>query len=215
MAIRGVGAVFGDKQSGDLAGVGVDLYLEMLYDQLAGVEKQRLPVLPWDDVALTALNLRGAVPPGMVATEADARHLARRAEEAGRAGPAALKALAVEVERVTGAQLPKAFHSLLRGHLLRWYAAELGVHAIELGDVGSILLYTRMGEATFYCIEGLLPEPERAALRWAAEGVIALRVVVPPSEAHAWRMQPDMHCERAIGALAGMHAAAPKFLRYV
>jgi ATP-dependent RNA helicase DDX41 len=29
MAIRGVGSVFGDKQSGDMAHVGVDLYLEM------------------------------------------------------------------------------------------------------------------------------------------------------------------------------------------
>jgi hypothetical protein len=32
---------------------------------------------------------------------------------------------------------------------------------------------------------------------------------------HTWRLQPEMHAERAIAALAALHAAAPKFLRYV
>ena len=214
MAIRGVGAVFGDKQSGEAAGVGADLYLEMLFDQLKGVEHQRLPVLPWDEVDIR-LSLRGLVPPGLVGSEADARQLATRALEAGRSGPAALKALAAEVERVTGAPIPKPFHSLLRGHLLRWYASEMCVHGVDLGEVGVIYLRTRMGEATFRCIEGLLAEPDRATLKMMGAETVAIKVSVPTSEAPSWALQPDMHVERAISALAAMHAAAPKFLRYV
>jgi superfamily II DNA or RNA helicase len=213
MAIRGVGAVFGDKQSGDVANVGVDLYLEMLYEQLAGVEGQRLPSVAWDAVDVR-IPLRGAVPPSIVGSEADARQLAARAADAGRAGPASLKALAAEIERSTGALLPKPLHALLRGHLLRWYASELGVHAIHAATPGIVMLETDMSESAFFCIEGLLAEPERAALRWQPGGV-AVRVSVAAPDVHAWALQPDMHAERAIAALAGMHAAAPKFLKYV
>jgi transcription-repair coupling factor (superfamily II helicase) len=213
MAIRGVGAVFGDKQSGDVANVGVDLYLEMLYEQLAGVEGQRLPSVAWDDVDVR-IPLRGAVPPSVVSSEADARRLAARAADAGRAGPAALKALAAEIERSTGALLPKPLHALLRGHLLRWYASELGVHAVHASAPGVVSLETDMSESAFFCIEGLLAEPERAALRWQP-GAVCVRVSVAAPDMHTWALQPDMHAERAIAALASMHAAAPKFLKYV
>lgn len=37
MAIRGIGSIFGEKQSGDVAKIGVDLYLEMLFEGLAKV----------------------------------------------------------------------------------------------------------------------------------------------------------------------------------
>lgn len=37
MAIRGIGSVFGEKQSGDVGKVGVDLYLEMLFEGLKKV----------------------------------------------------------------------------------------------------------------------------------------------------------------------------------
>ena len=41
MAIRGVGTIFGLKQSGDLDTVGMDLYLEMLHEELQKVPRQR------------------------------------------------------------------------------------------------------------------------------------------------------------------------------
>ena len=47
MAIRGVGTIFGDKQSGEVDSIGADLYLELLYNQLEKIEKLRLnPVAP-------------------------------------------------------------------------------------------------------------------------------------------------------------------------
>ena len=49
MAIRGVGTIFGDKQSGEVDSIGADLYLELLYNQLEKIEKLRLnPVAPQD-----------------------------------------------------------------------------------------------------------------------------------------------------------------------
>ena len=42
MAIRGVGTIFGDKQSGEVDSIGADLYLELLYNQLEKIEKLRL-----------------------------------------------------------------------------------------------------------------------------------------------------------------------------
>jgi transcription-repair coupling factor (superfamily II helicase) len=189
MAIRGVGAVFGDKQSGDLAGVGVDLYLEMLYEQLQSVEAQGIPPVAWDDVDLSAMSLRGAVPPGLVASQAEARALEARASEAGRSGPAALKALAAQVEQATGALLPRQLHSLLRAHLLRWYAAELGVHALSSPSPGLLDMRTAMSERTFGCLEPLLPDADRAGLAWAP-GRITLRTTVLPGEQAAWVSSP-------------------------
>jgi hypothetical protein len=42
VAIRGVGTIFGDKQSGEVDLIGADLYLELLYNQLERIEKLRL-----------------------------------------------------------------------------------------------------------------------------------------------------------------------------
>jgi transcription-repair coupling factor (superfamily II helicase) len=50
MAIRGVGTIFGDKQSGEVDSIGADLYLELLYNQLEKIEKLRLNPLPPGDV---------------------------------------------------------------------------------------------------------------------------------------------------------------------
>ena len=42
MSIRGVGTMFGDKQSGDVDSVGADLYLELLYKQLQRIDNLRI-----------------------------------------------------------------------------------------------------------------------------------------------------------------------------
>jgi transcription-repair coupling factor (superfamily II helicase) len=54
MAIRGIGSVFGEKQSGDVGKVGVDLYLEMLFEGLKKVDHQNLPELDYSDVQVSS-----------------------------------------------------------------------------------------------------------------------------------------------------------------
>ena len=220
MEIRGVGALFGDAQSGDVANVGTDLYLEILHDQLVSMEQCRLPIVAFDDVALKLPHLAGDIPPTMVASQADAKQLARKALDAGREGPPALKALAAEVEAATG-KLPKPFHTLLRSHLLRYYASSCGVHAVEQGPLGVVHLRTAMGQRTFGCIHAMMSDADRALLTWkpAPPGgkeacIVELRVDVASSEAHAWGLMPEVLLEKAIAATASMAAAAPRFLKY-
>lgn len=59
MQIRGVGAIFGLKQSGDVDDVGEDLYLETLYTELDNVEKQ-VSSAPGSRPALRVLASRPA-----------------------------------------------------------------------------------------------------------------------------------------------------------
>ena len=50
MSIRGVGTMFGDKQSGDVDSVGADLYLELLYKQLQRIDNLRINNVAADGV---------------------------------------------------------------------------------------------------------------------------------------------------------------------
>ena len=219
MEIRGVGALFGDAQSGDVANVGTDLYLEILHDQLVSMEQCRLPAVAFDDVALKLEHLAGDIPPTMVASQADAKQLARKALDAGREGPSALKALAAEVEAATG-KLPKPFHTLLRSHLLRYYASTCGIHSVEQGPLGVVHLRTAMGQRTFACINAMMSDADRALLTWKpapggkGSASVDLRVDVASSDAHTWGLTPEVLLEKAIAATASMAAAAPKFLKY-
>jgi transcription-repair coupling factor len=57
MSIRGVGELFGEKQSGEVDSIGADLYLELLYSQLQRIELMRLkPCLPNDVRIIHKLN---------------------------------------------------------------------------------------------------------------------------------------------------------------
>lgn len=52
MAIREIGSVFKEKQSGNVAKIGVDLYLEMLFEGLSNVDHQKLPQVAFEEVQL-------------------------------------------------------------------------------------------------------------------------------------------------------------------
>jgi Helicase conserved C-terminal domain/DEAD/DEAH box helicase/CarD-like/TRCF domain len=220
MQIRGVGEICGDAQSGETAGIGPDMFLEVLHQQLVNVEQCRLPALTFDDVSIKLAHLATDIPPQLVASEADARQLASKALDAGRQGAAALKALSLEVESATGARLPNAFRSLLRCHLLRYNASAVGIHTVQQGPLGEVHFRTAMDERTFGCIAAMMADVDKAQLTWRGDetgtgsNLIALRVDVPSNEAHSWGLQPDMLLERAISATGSMLAAAPTFLRY-
>jgi len=75
MAIRGVGTIFGDKQSGEVDSIGADLYLELLYKQLEKVEKLRLNPIDPDAVETPGWPTKPSLGRGYVATD-DARDVA-------------------------------------------------------------------------------------------------------------------------------------------
>ncbi|XP_048570674.1 ATP-dependent DNA helicase At3g02060, chloroplastic isoform X4 [Triticum urartu] len=53
MGIRGIGSMFGEQQSGDVANVGIDLFFDMLFDSLSKVDQFRLKPIPYKDVQLS------------------------------------------------------------------------------------------------------------------------------------------------------------------
>lgn len=214
MAIRGVGSVFGEKQSGDAAQVGVDLYLEMLYEQLSGVESLRLPQVTMDAVHIQLPNLRAFVPATHTPSEEAQQRLAEKIVATGREGPTAVKTLKDSLEDKWGGPLPDPLYRLLRLQVLRWYAAEMGIHKVELGPVGCIYLYTAMGPDAYGLLDTVMPDVERNTLRWDHTRIL-LTQNVSTMDIPLWEVQPEMHCERVIHYLALLHSNVPRFLKYM
>ncbi len=68
MSIRGVGTMFGDKQSGDVDSVGADLYLELLYKQLQRIDNLRINNVAADDVRVGTAGYEFGITPFYIAT---------------------------------------------------------------------------------------------------------------------------------------------------
>ena len=68
MGIRGVGTMFGEKQSGDVDSVGADLYLELLYKQLQRIDNLRIKTIDADDVRVGAAGYEFGITPFYIAT---------------------------------------------------------------------------------------------------------------------------------------------------
>lgn len=68
MGIRGVGTMFGEKQSGDVDSIGADLYLELLYKQLQRIENLRIKTIPSDEVRLETAGYEFGITPFYIAT---------------------------------------------------------------------------------------------------------------------------------------------------
>jgi len=68
MGIRGVGTMFGEKQSGDVDSIGADLYLELLYKQLQRIDNLRIKTVAPDDVRLATGGYEFGITPFYIAT---------------------------------------------------------------------------------------------------------------------------------------------------
>jgi transcription-repair coupling factor (superfamily II helicase) len=68
MGIRGVGTMFGEKQSGDVDGIGADLYLELLFKQLQRIDHLRIKTIDADDVRVGSGGYEFSVTPFYIAT---------------------------------------------------------------------------------------------------------------------------------------------------
>ena len=83
MAIRGVGTIFGDKQSGEVDTIGADLYLELLYNQLEKIEKLRINPISPKEVQTPDWSETPGLSKSYVATK-DAREVADASLEGAR-----------------------------------------------------------------------------------------------------------------------------------
>ena len=53
MAIRGIGNIFGEKQSGHLDNIGSDYFVKLLTEQLQLIEEAKIPNIRYSDVSLS------------------------------------------------------------------------------------------------------------------------------------------------------------------
>ncbi|CAI5511256.1 unnamed protein product, partial [Closterium sp. Naga37s-1] len=103
MDIRGIGDVFGERQSGDVGGVGYYLFMEMLHETLTRVEQKSLPRVQFKEVRLDLpLAPLPPIPAAYVSDGAVRVSLPREAEEAAAEGMAPLLAFSREMRAEYG-----------------------------------------------------------------------------------------------------------------
>ena len=131
MAIRGVGTIFGDKQSGEVDSIGADLYLELLYNQLEKIEKLRLnPLKPQEVMTPDFANIP-TLSNEYVATP-DARKLADDSLAAARSNAEVDKVYA-SLRACFGEADPYSL-AVVNFHRMRCLAGELGITRVKIDE---------------------------------------------------------------------------------
>ncbi|KAK3286184.1 hypothetical protein CYMTET_6253 [Cymbomonas tetramitiformis] len=201
MAIRGVGTIFGVKQSGDIDTVGIDLYLEMLHEELQKVETQALP-----HVSLPEVQLKCPAEDLPVLTKPqELEELTLRITEAGKQGTEGLTALLTELEEKHGGVCPPHALGMIRNEGIRQLGSELGIHLVEIRNK-DVLFHSEMSEDAFEMITEALPTNIRSGLVYHP-GVIQGHV------------RPDLpstqYAEHAFYVLSLLRANLPTFVKYM
>jgi len=130
MQIRGVGAIFGLKQSGDVDNVGEDLYLETLYSELRNVERQRLPYVAVKDVEVL-IGADVSIPEIFLPDPAERHRLAQTICDGIAEGQMDILNLAAQLEGTYG-QLPMSVRMLIQLEMVRQLCSEVGVHKVSI-----------------------------------------------------------------------------------
>lgn len=201
MAIRGVGTIFGVKQSGDIDTVGIDLYLEMLHEELQKVETQALP-----HVALSEVQLKcPAEDLPVLSRPQELEELTLRITEASKQGTEGLTALLTELEEKHGGVCPPHALGMIRNAGIRQLGSELGIHLVEIRNK-DVLFHSEMTEDAFEMIIEALPTNIRDGLVYHP-GVIQGNV------------RPDLpstqYAEHAFYVLSLLRANLPTFVKYM
>ncbi|CAI7806306.1 unnamed protein product [Closterium sp. NIES-54] len=140
MDIRGIGDVFGERQSGDVGGVGYYLFMEMLHETLTRVEQKSLPRVQFKEVRLDLpLAPLPPIPAAYVSDGAVRVSLPREAEEAAAEGMPALLAFCREMRAEYGDE-PAAVELLFKHLFVRRMAADLGIYRILQREQGTTIV---------------------------------------------------------------------------
>ncbi|CAI5945317.1 unnamed protein product [Closterium sp. NIES-65] len=140
MDIRGIGDVFGERQSGDVGGVGYYLFMEMLHETLTRVEQKSLPRVQFKEVRLDLpLAPLPPIPASYVSDAAVRGSLPREAEEAAAEGMPALLAFCREMRAEYGDE-PAQVELLFKNLFVRRMAADLGIYRILQREQGTTIV---------------------------------------------------------------------------
>ena len=205
MAIRGVGTIFGDKQSGEVDSIGADLYLELLYNQLEKIEKLRLnPVAP-QDVRTPDWSSPPMLGGEYVAT-ADARAIANESLSNARTNSEIEKVLE-SLTACFGEARDARTVSTINFHRMRVLAGELGVTRVSMdSDSGTVLFEVDADVEVKEMLVDNLDDIYRKDLTVVDEGI---RMV---SLAGAG---PEVTLAQAVNALRRVNEALPSFIKFL
>ena len=146
LEIRGAGELLGERQSGELAEIGVNLYLEMLDRAVRALKAGKEPQLDQPLAAATEIELRvpALLPESYIADVHLRLTLYKRIAAASTDQD--LDDLHAELIDRFG-PLPEPGKSLLQSARLRLLARALGVRKLELGELGGYLLFEPVNQA--------------------------------------------------------------------
>lgn len=204
MAIRGIGSVFGEKQSGDVAKIGVDLYMEMLFEGLSNVDHQKLPEVTFQEVQLE-LAVTTHIPGDYVTSAALRDKVMQDAEKAANESMNALMVFTNRLRNEYGPE-PPTVELLLKTLYVKRLAADLGIHRIRTRGK-TVVMETNMEPEAFDMLsvaitsnsvrDSLAYEPGKIEMK----GLIGLPV--------------ERQLERVFGCLAEMRNGLPSFVKYM
>ncbi|GJP43151.1 hypothetical protein CLOM_g2643 [Closterium sp. NIES-68] len=208
MDIRGIGDVFGERQSGDVGGVGYYLFMEMLHETLTKVEQKSLPRVRFEEVRLD-LPLAPLPPiPASYVPEASLRaSLPKEAEEAAAEGMPALLGFCREMRAEYGDE-PAAVELLFKHLFVRRMAADLGIYRILQRDQGTtVVMETAMKLPAFEILRDAVQQKVlRESLAFRSG-----RIELQGTKA----LSPERVLERALTCLAQMRNALPSFVNFL
>ncbi|KAL3696739.1 hypothetical protein R1sor_010815 [Riccia sorocarpa] len=204
MAIRGIGSLFGEQQSGDAAKIGIDLYFEMLLEGLSKVDNQRLPEVDYDSVQLE-LGLDIHIPSEYIRGSEEREQVWRAAE---RAAKESLRSLMIFTNRLrdTYGKEPVEMEMLLKTLYVRRMAADLGIHRIRTRGL-SVIMETEMSPEAFEMIAASVTSESVLSSLTYGSGQIEMQGLIG--------LPQERQLERVFCCLVDMVNSLPSFVKYL
>lgn len=204
MAIRGVGTIFGDKQSGEVDSIGADLYLELLYNQLEKIEKLRLNPLKPQEVKTPDFAEIPSLGTEYVATE-DARKIANDSLAGARSNAEVDKVLSSLVACFGDADPTSVM--AVNYHRLRTLAGELGVTRVKMDEeTGVVDFEVDAEEEVKEMLVDNLDEMYRKDLTVTEQGIRVVTLAGASS---------DVTLAQAVNALRRITDSLPSFIKFL
>jgi transcription-repair coupling factor (superfamily II helicase) len=195
MEIRGVGNLLGAEQSGQMAEIGFDLYMEMLQESIQEIQGQEIPQV--DDTQID-LKLTAFIPADYI-SDMDQKMDAYRAV-ATASSKKELIQIAAEWEDRYG-KIPAAAQQLIQVMELKQIAKSLGFARIKPEGQQNIVLETPMAEPAWKILAEKLPVHLQSRFVYAPKKVIVRGLGI---------MKPQKQLENSIDWLGMLQNALPE-----
>ena len=195
MEIRGVGSLLGAEQSGQIANVGFDLYMEMLQDAIHEIQGQEIPKVEDTQVDL---KLTSFIPEKYIADPEQKMDAYRAIATA--TSKKELVQIAAEWEDRYGA-IPPATQQLIQVMELKQIAKAIGFSRVKPEGKQNIVLETPMGEPAWNLLAENLPKHLQSRFVYASKKVVVRGLGV---------LKPKKQLEDLIDWLGAIHKALPE-----